>query len=204
MGCRDGEERDGAFVGMIAEHAAHEIGRDLGEHVVAEIGAGRVMARVTARMSAKRTRTVTVRQGRSFARKRRAMRSARCCRTGRNTFSVAGLLTQRRLRAGGYGAAVGLNFARILIPRERGEFAAGGAAKHALHRLRRGVRQLADGLDAVGGEALLGRRPHAPHQVDGQIVQKHEFGVGIDDDQAIGLGHLRGDLGQMLGARHAD
>ena len=57
---------------------------------VALIGAGRVRARVTDRRSAKRTRTVTVRQGRPFARMRLAMRSARCCRTGRNTRSVAG------------------------------------------------------------------------------------------------------------------
>jgi hypothetical protein len=39
---------------------------------VAQIGTGNVSARVTARMSAKRTRTVTVRHGRSSARKRRA------------------------------------------------------------------------------------------------------------------------------------
>ena len=54
------------------------------------IGAGKVRARVTDRRSAKRTRTVTVRQGRSLARSRLAMRSARCCRTGRKTRSVAG------------------------------------------------------------------------------------------------------------------
>ena len=45
--------------------------------VVAEIGASKVIDRVTARMSAKRTRTVTVRPASAFARSREATRSAR-------------------------------------------------------------------------------------------------------------------------------
>jgi hypothetical protein len=35
-------------------------------------------------------------------------------------------------------------------------------------------------------------------------VQEAQFGRGIDDAQAIRLGDLRGDLGEVLGARHPD
>jgi hypothetical protein len=35
-------------------------------------------------------------------------------------------------------------------------------------------------------------------------VKKIELGLGIDDRQPVGLGNLRGDLREMLGARHAD
>ena len=53
------------------------------------------------------------------------------------------------------------------------------------------------------GQALPGHGAHAPHQIDGQVVQEGELGRGIDDQEAIGLGRLRGDLGEVLGARQA-
>ena len=47
-------------------------------------------------------------------------------------------------------------------------------------------------------------RAHAPHQLDGQVVKEVQLGVGIDNHQPVGLGHLRGNFRQVLGARHAD
>ena len=59
---------------------------------VAEIGASSVTARVTERRSAKRTRSVTVRPGRDFARRRLATRSARWRSMGRNAPPATGFL----------------------------------------------------------------------------------------------------------------
>ena len=53
------------------------------------------------------------------------------------------------------------------------------------------------------GEPRPGDRADAPHQIDRQIVKECELGLGIDDDQPVWLGDLRGDLRQVLGARHA-
>ena len=35
-------------------------------------------------------------------------------------------------------------------------------------------------------------------------MEEREFGRRIDHEQAVGLGNLRGDLGEMLGPRHPD
>ena len=78
------------------------------------------------------------------------------------------------------------------------------AEQAGCQRPRRALRQLADGGDAALGESRPGRRTDAPHQLDRQIVQEGELGPGIDDHQPVGLGDLRGDLGEVLRARHAD
>ncbi len=57
-------------------------------------------------------------------------------------------------------------------------------------RQRRDVGELADGRDTALGRTRARNRTHAPHQVDRQAVQERQFLVGIDDDQAIGLGDL--------------
>ena len=59
---------------------------------VAEIGAGNVTERVTERISAKRTRIVTVLTGRDLARSRVVILSARRSSVGRKTRSSAGFL----------------------------------------------------------------------------------------------------------------
>ena len=48
---------------------------------------------------------------------------------------------------------------------------------------------------------IVGRRAFL---TDRQAVQESELRVRIDNHQPIGLGHLRGNLGKMLGARNAD
>ncbi len=63
---------------------------------------------------------------------------------------------------------------------------------------------MADGQHAALGQSRLGHRADAPHQLDRQVVKEFQFALGIDDDQPVGLGDLRGDLCQVLGARHAD
>ena len=76
--------------------------------------------------------------------------------------------------------------------------------KQSLHGLRRALSQLTDGGDADLGEPRLGGGAYAPHQCDGQLVEEVEFRLWIDDRQSIRLRDLRGDLGQVLGTRHAD
>ena len=77
-------------------------------------------------------------------------------------------------------------------------------SKQSLHGLRRVLSQLTDSGDTDLGEPRLGGGAYATHQCDGQFVKELEFSIWIDDDQAIRLGDLRCDLGQVLGTRHAD
>ena len=64
--------------------------------------------------------------------------------------------------------------------------------------------QLPNGMSAQLGEPRLGDRTYAPHQLDRQVVKETELSLRIDHHQSIGLGHLRRDLRQVLGAGDAD
>src|SRR5436853_3671827 len=64
-------------------------------------------------------------------------------------------------------------------------------------------RQLPDREHTHLRQPHLSDRAHAPHQIDRQVVKELELGCGIDDDQPVGLGYLRGYLGEVLGARHS-
>ena len=77
-------------------------------------------------------------------------------------------------------------------------------AEKAFERTSGRVRQLSDGQNALVLELRLGDGADAPHQADRQVVEEREFRFGIDHDQAVRLGDLRCDLGQMLGPRHPD
>jgi hypothetical protein len=55
----------------------------------------------------------------------------------------------------------------------------------------------------ISANALCGRT-YSPHQLDRQIVKEIQLGFGVDDHQAVGFGHLRGNLREMLGAGHAN
>jgi hypothetical protein len=112
--------------------------------------------------------------------------------------------SERRLCAGGARAPARLDLPRIAVPRECRQLSSRRVPKQSLHGPRRALRQLTDGGDADLGEPRLGGGAHAPHQCDGQLVKELEFGVRINDDQAIRLGDLRCDLRQVLGTRHAD
>ena len=46
--------------------------------------------------------------------------------------------------------------------------------------------------------------PDAPHQLDRQGMEEGRFPAGWHHDQPVGLGHLGGDLGQVLGAGDSD
>jgi len=63
---------------------------------------------------------------------------------------------------------------------------------------------LTDGGDTDLEQPRLGGGADAPHQCDGQLVKELPFSFWIDDDQAIRLRDLRGNLRQVLGTRHAD
>ncbi len=66
------------------------------------------------------------------------------------------------------------------------------------------VCQLSDGDHTGIGQLRLGDGSHAPHQLDRQVVQENELGCWVHNHQPVRLGDLRGDLGEVLGARHAD
>ena len=171
---------------------------------VAEIGWSSVIDRVTARMSAKRTRTVTVRPGRDLALSRVATRSARCSSVGRNTLSSAGFLPiadcapadcARRcvvIARGSRFQASAASFSPAAGPSSRSSDRPGVLANCPIV------------VTPVSASRALRDRPDAPHQADRQVVQKRQLGRRVDDHEPVGLCDLRGDLGQMLGARHAD
>jgi hypothetical protein len=93
---------------------------------------------------------------------------------------------------------------RITIPRERCELLSGCAADYSLKRPSRQLRQLPNGVDTDLRESCGGDQPHSPHQLDREIVKEIQLGLGIDNDQPVRLGHLRGNFREVLGARHAD
>ena len=70
-----------------------------------------------------------------------------------------------------------------------------------------GVRrlgELADGVDPHGRKPGTSHRADAPNQPDRQRIEKLPLLPDRDDDQPVGLGNLRCDLGQVLRAGHAD
>jgi len=99
---------------------------------------------------------------------------------------------------------VRLDFPWVAVPRQRRQLLPRRRAEQRLQRSSRGPRQLPNGEHADLGQPRLGDRAHSPHQLDRQVVKEIELALGIDDHQPVGLGHLRGDLREVLGARHAD
>ena len=63
---------------------------------------------------------------------------------------------------------------------------------------------MADAVDAALGERLPSDRTDAPHEADGQRVEERPLVGRLDHDQPVRFGHLRRDLGEVLGARRAD
>src|SRR6516162_10029191 len=59
-------------------------------------------------------------------------------------------------------------------------------------------------MDANFGQPHPSNRAHSPHQLDRQVVKKIKLGLGIDNNQPVWLGHLRGNFREVLGACHAD
>ncbi len=64
------------------------------------------------------------------------------------------------------------DFPRVAIPRQRCELFSGRGTEQSLERPPRHLRQLSNGQHADLGQPSLGDRPHAPHQLDGQVVQE--------------------------------
>jgi len=79
------------------------------------------------------------------------------------------------------------DFPRIAIPSQGRQLLAQSMTKQALQSLPRDQRQLPDGAHAHIGQPLLRNGPHAPHQLDWQVVQEPEFTPWIDHDQPVGL-----------------
>src|SRR5262249_30891040 len=92
----------------------------------------------------------------------------------------------------------------VAIPCERRQLLSGCATDYSLERPSRHLRQLPDGVNTDVGESRAGNRAHSPHQLDGQVMEETQFGLGIDDHQPIRLGYLGGNFRQVLGACHAD
>src|SRR5215472_16922954 len=92
----------------------------------------------------------------------------------------------------------------VAIPCERRQLLSGCAAYYSLKRPSWHLGQLANGVNTDRGESRAGNRAHSPHQLDGQVMQEIQLGLGIDDHEPIRFGHLRGNFRQMLGACHPD
>src|SRR5215471_5291955 len=59
-------------------------------------------------------------------------------------------------------------------------------------------------MDANLGQPRSGNRTHSPHQLDRQVVEKIQLGLGIDNHEPVRFGHLRCNFREVLGARYAD
>ncbi len=80
------------------------------------------------------------------------------------------------------------DFPWITIPRKRRELLSRCGTKQLRERPSRCSRQLSNGAHTDVGQPRLSDQAHA----------------GIDNHQPVGLGRLRGDFRQVLGARHAN
>src|SRR4029450_12866780 len=123
---------------------------------------------------------------------------------GSKYFLFSRLPSERRLGSGRLRSAVSLDFPRVAVPSQRCKLLSNRATDHPFERPSRHLCQLADGMDTNLGQARLGGRTYSPHQLDRKIVKEMQFGFGVDDHQAVGFGHLRGNLREMLGAGHAN
>ena len=111
---------------------------------------------------------------------------------------------ERRLRAHRPGSASGRDLAVVEVGGQRAGLGAQGAPEERLQRVARRGGELGDGVDALLGQLLLGDRPDAPDEADRQRVEELALAIGWHHHQSIGLGHLRGDLGEVLRARGSD
>ena len=191
---------------VIGEHAAHQLLGDLGQHrgrrdrrVERDRAGDRAQDRRSGRAPSPCGRAATWRA----AGWRRGRRDAAA--SGTMTRSSAGFRPSADCAPAECARRCVLICARIAVPGQRGELLAGGADRAAARATAAACSASWPMVrDADLGQPRLGRRADAPHQLDRQIVQEGELGAGIDHHQPVGLGDLRGDLGQMLGARHAD
>src|SRR3954447_16366588 len=101
-------------------------------------------------------------------------------------------------------APMRLDIPRIAIPGKRRQLLSNRTTDHALQRPSWHLRELPDGVDAAFVEPRLGRRTDAPHQLDREIMKEMKLGLGVDNHEAVGFGHLRGNLREMFGPRHSD
>jgi hypothetical protein len=69
----------------------------------------------------------------------------------------------------------------ITVPCERRQILSGRATDYSLKRPPWQFRQLPDGMDANLGQPRPGNWTHSPHQLDRQVMEEIQFGVGIDD-----------------------
>jgi hypothetical protein len=93
---------------------------------------------------------------------------------------------------------------RVAIVGERVEMPARRAAEHGDQVALGERRHLPDHRQPAGVQ-LAGRdRPDAPQPLDRQWVQELQLLPGGDDQQPVRLRDRAGDLGEVLGRRHAD
>src|SRR5262249_47224 len=112
---------------------------------------------------------------------------------------LRGLPAERGLGSGRMRATTRLDLPRIAIPGKRRQLLANRTADHPLQRPSWQLRKLTDGEDAALVEPRLGGWPHAPHQLDREIMKEAKLTLWVDDHEAVRLGHLRGNLREMLG-----
>ena len=180
---RDRQKRDMLLVRVIGQRRADKLLGDLGQARGRGDRASSVTDRVTARRSAKRTRTVTVRPASDLARRRVPILSATAS-AGRKTRSTAGLRPS---------ADWAYERARCCVlifadrdPRQRRKLFARRMTEQSLERPARHLRDLADGLHADRGQARLGR-DHAPHQLDGRSCRNSSSRAGSTTTSPSGL-----------------
>ena len=180
-------------------------GRARGWSWVWAVASGSVCDRVARVKSSKRSRSTTVRPTRPAARIRRVTRSTRPTSDG------VDLVGGRSARGRGRAASRSTGAAGRPAPaggRGCGPGRGGGGptARPSIDDERRLAEpgHLAHGRDAAVAQLAGGDRPDAPQPFDRQRVQEGELAVGRHDQQAVGLGHAAGHLGQELRAGHPD
>ena len=93
---------------------------------------------------------------------------------------------------------------RVATPGELAQVGGGRLAERGPQHPGRRLGHVADRGQPQPAQRLGRLLPHAPQRVDRQRVEELEHPVARDDQEAVGLGAGRAELGDELGRRHPD
>src|SRR5215469_9717469 len=100
---------------------------------------------------------------------------------GSENLLLSRLLAERGLGSGRLASMMYLDLPWVAIPCERRQLLSGRAADYSLKRPSWHFRQLPNGVNTDLDESRAANRAHSPHQLDRQVMEEIQFGLGIDD-----------------------
>lgn len=111
---------------------------------------------------------------------------------------------ERSLRADRRSTPTGDHPTGVVIHGQGVQVATAGRAQHRHESGLGHGGHMADGVEPLGPQLVGGDRADAPQRPHIEGMEELELVIGVDHQQAVGLAHPRGHLGQELGAGDPD